>query len=260
MPAKQYYFYFLLLFVYVCLFFSSITAQETSTARITFAPSQFVSSVQMTGTAVWHYGSDEQTGSVLLKAYANGESSVELSLTRGKRIETMDAFTKPDRTCTWSGFDGSVHETARHNCYLSTVWFLPQITIQPGGDSSQTVISSDFSADGNSIRLHCEHRFAGERNPRTSALLARLSAVDLEINANTGLPRSLLFNSHPDNDAGTDVPTEIQFSDYRQHDGVMTPYHIQKFINHSLVLDLRISEASVSLASSTVPSPAPVVQ
>jgi hypothetical protein len=227
---------------------------------IAFSSSGFVSSVQMNGSASWHYGSDEQSGSVTLQANANGKSRVELRLNRGTRVETQNAFTDADRTCTWSGFDGVAHSTAAHNCWLSAIWFLPQITMQPGAAAPDVVASSQASADGKILRLHHERHPASARGGQTAKLLAQVSAVDLEVDAATGLAQSLLFNAHPDNDAGTDIPTEIQFSDYRAVQGVTIPFHIQKFVNHALVLDLQISDVTVNFGASAAGSSASAAQ
>src|SRR5260370_19085871 len=214
----------------------------------------------MNGSASWRYGSDEQSGSVTLQANADGKSRVELRLNRGTRVETQNAFTDADRTCTWSSFDGVEHNTASHNCWLSTVWFLPQITTQPGAGAPDDVASSAASADGKTLRLHHERHPAGARTGQTAKLLAQVSAVDLEVDATTGLAQSLLFNAHPDKDAGTDIPTEIQFSDYRNVQGVTIPFHIQKFVNHALVLDLQISDVTVSFGAPTAGSAASAAQ
>jgi hypothetical protein len=203
----------------------------------------FVHQIQMTGTAAWHYGSDEQTGTVTLTAAASGASRVELHLARGNWVETQGALTDPDRTCTQQGFDGVVHQIAAHNCFLGAVWFLPQITLQPGAGAKDGVtVSAGTSGTGNA-RLHHERHVSRVRNASTASLIARLSAVDVELDA-AGRPTVLYFNSHPETDAGLDLPTDVHFSDYRLVQGEHVPFHIQKFVNNTLVLDLQISEVS----------------
>jgi hypothetical protein len=247
------------LFVLLTAAFSQTSGQGSGSV-IAFSNAGFVSSVQMSGTAAWHYGSDEQSGSVTLQANANGKSRLELRLNRGTRVETQNAFTDADRTCTWSGFDGVEHSTASHNCWLSTVWFLPHITMQAGAAAPDVVACSQISADGKIVRLHCERHPGGARADQTDKLLAQVSAVELDVDAATGFAQSLLFNAHPDTDAGTDIPTEIQFSDYRTVQGVMIPFHIQKFVNHALVLDLQISDVTVSFGASAAGPSASAVQ
>ncbi len=239
------------------VFFSSSVApisaqqQASTTPAIAFSSGGFVPGVRMTGTASWHYGSDEQAGDVTLDAYANGQSSMSLHLSGGTRIETQNPFTDANRACTWTSFDRAVHKAAAHNCWLSTVWFLPQITMQAGAAVSDSVASSAVTADGKTTVVHHERHPADVRDKQTADLLKEVSAVDLGIDTATSLPQWLLFKTHPDNDAGTNIQVEIDFSDYRAVNGVTVPFHIQKLINHALVLDIQIAEVQLLSSSST---------
>jgi hypothetical protein len=217
---------------------------------ITFSSVGAVSSVQMSGTANWNYGSDQQTGTVTLQANANGQSRMLLQLSSGSRVETQNQFSDSQRQCTWSGIDAVVHDSASHHCWTDTVWFLPQITMQLGAGATDDNASATAAPDGKIVHVHHERHPIGVRDNGTAKLLAHLSAVDLDIDATSGLPLELNFAAHPDNDAGTDIPVQVQFSDYRSVNGVTMPFHIQKFINNSLVLDLQISTAQVQLVSS----------
>ncbi len=238
---------------------SSLPATQPTLPAINFSSVGTVSSIQMTGNANWVYGSDQQTGAVILQAYANGQSRMELQLTAGSRIETQNPFSDPQRQCTWAGFDGAVHNSAPHHCWIDTVWFLPQITMQVGTGATDDTASFSTSADGKTIRFHHERHPLDVADDQTAQLLAHLSAVDLDVNAATGLPASLAFAAHPDNDAGTDLSVEIRYSAYSNFGGVIIPTHIQKFINHALVLDLQISNVQVQLAAPAATSPASAV-
>jgi len=70
--------------------------------------------------------------------------------------------------------------------------------------------------------------------------------MDIFFDATTLLPAALTLNTHPDNDAGLDIRIEIRFSDYRVVNGVQTPFHVQKYLNNGLVLDLQISTVSLN--------------
>jgi hypothetical protein len=217
---------------------------------ITFSSVGPVARVQMTGTANWTYGSDQQTGTVTLQANANGQSRMTLQLTSGNRTETQNPYSDSQRQCTWSGADEVAHSSALHHCWVDAIWFLPAITMQAGAGASDDNASATAAPDGKIVHIHHERHPAGVRDIGTAKLLAHLSAVELDIDATSGLPLELNFATHPDNDAGTDLPVQVQFSDYRSVNGVTIPFHIQKFINNSLVLDLQISTVQVQLASS----------
>jgi hypothetical protein len=237
------------------LAFIQSPAQQAGTSlqtipAITFSNAGPVSTVQMTGTASWSYGSDQKSGSVLLQANANGQSRMEFQTSAGTRIETQNPFTDPQRQCAWTGFDGAAHRSAEHHCWIDTVWFLPQMTMQPGAGAPDDSATATAASEGKTVRIHHERHPAGVRDNHTAQILAHLSAVDLDVDTTSGLPIALIFAAHPDNDAGTDIPVQVQFSDYRSVNGVTIPFHIQKFINHALVFDLQISTVQVAPTTS----------
>jgi hypothetical protein len=81
----------------------------------------------------------------------------------------------------------------------------------------------------------------------TAAVLPEpLSQTDLYLDPATFLPVIIAFNIHPDNNALTDIPIEIHFSDYRPVSGVLIPFHVQKFLNNGLYLDLQFQSAAIN--------------
>ncbi len=234
-----------------CTLVATLAQQQASSAPIVaFSSVEFVPGVQMTGNATWHYGSDEQTGTATLSAYATGRSTMALELSGRIRSETQGAFADAARACTWSGPDGVAHPAANHNCWLSAVWFLPQITLQPGAGAPDATFLTAAASDGKTMLLHQE-RHPTARDTRTANLLTEVSGIDMGVDAVTHLPQWLLFKTHPDNDAGTDIQVEIDLSDYRTVNGLTIPFHIQKLINHTLVLDIQIAEVQILASAST---------
>jgi len=233
---------------------TAATAIQSALPSITFSSVGAVSGVQMTGTANWTYGSDQQTGTVTLQANANGQSRMLLQLTSGSRIETQNPFSDSQRQCTWSGPDSVVHNSAVHRCWVDGVWFLPAITMQAGAGALDDVASIAQSSDPGRIRIHRERHVIDVNSTQTGQFIAQLSAIDLDIDSTTNQPVQLAFTEHPDNDAGIDLPVEIRYGGYSTFSGVTVPTHIQKFINHALVVDLQISAVQVQLATPTIAS------
>ena len=224
------------------------STQPSAASTITFSNSGPVASVQMSGTANWTFGSDSQTGTVQLQANANGQSRVQLGLGAGTRIEVQNPFADAQRQCTWTSFDGTVHNSATQHCWIDTVWFLPQITMQLGAGAPDD-FSSVTTINAQTIRFHHERHPSNVADKQTGDLVSHLSAVDLDVDAGTGLPLRLQFAEHPDNDAGVDLPVEIRYGAYSNFNGVAVPTHIQKFMNNSLVLDVHISDVQIQFAS-----------
>jgi len=237
-----------------------VVATQPSLPAITFSSVGQVASVQMNGTANWTYGSDQQAGTVTLQANANGQSRMLLQLPTGNRIETQNPYSDSQRQCTWSGADAVVHGSAVHHCWVDAIWFLPAITMQQGAGASDDVASLGQSGSAKMIRLHRERRLVDVDSVQTGQFIAHLSAVDLDIDAATGLPALLTYVEHPDNDAGVDLPVEVRYGSYSSFSGVTVPTHIQKFINHSLVLELQISGVQIQVSSSATSPSSPTLQ
>jgi hypothetical protein len=106
-----------------------------------------------------------------------------------------------------------------------------------------------------------EHIKVRDGNPRVpdkapaqvAQLTQHLTEIDLYLDPDTSLPLKLAFNEHPDNDASRDIPVEIRFSDYRAVNGTQVPFRLQKFINGTLLLDVRVELATLNsnLSAST---------
>jgi len=70
--------------------------------------------------------------------------------------------------------------------------------------------------------------------------------MEIYLDASTSLPAAVSFNTHPDRDASRDIPVEITFSDYRLVNGVQIPFHVQKYFNGSLILDMQFERADLN--------------
>jgi hypothetical protein len=79
-----------------------------------------------------------------------------------------------------------------------------------------------------------------------TAQIQRLSLVDLYLDAASYLPLVLAFKTHADDDLNLDIPVEIQFADYRLVNGVKVPFHIQKFLQGTLLLDITLSGVAIN--------------
>jgi hypothetical protein len=58
------------------------------------------------------------------------------------------------------------------------------------------------------------------------------------------LPTELAFNLHPDNNLGENVPIRVKYSDYRPVNGLQVPFHLQKFMNGTLMWDVELESAN----------------
>lgn len=216
-----------------------------SNAYAVLTGSLAVTDATFTGTARRIAGSDDETGTVTLKAIATGASRMDLSLPSGQRSEVWNASgTLP--VGIWSGPDGISHSIAQHNLMTEPAWFFSTFAIARAL-STGYVAKYIGHETWNSVAVEHITLYQQSSTPaKTAALLKHLSQMDIYLDFSTLLPLAMTFNIHPDNDAGLDIPAEIRFSDYRAVNGTQVAFHVQKYLNNGLVLDLQFQSVTLN--------------
>lgn len=222
---------------------SASFSQELPTARQTFEGAQTVSSITLTGEVTRISGSERITGSATLVAGADGSSSANLDAGSLSKTETQVTFAS-GQSCSWSGDDGTVHPSPRHNCMVPVAWFLPEVALfSPQLPSTGSSVLST-NASGQTV-LQWATTPASGLDATVTALIAHIGSFELEFDPATNLPLSLSFTRHPDANAGLDIPVKVTFSDYRTINGCSIPFHIQRYTNGVLSEDITVSTATV---------------
>ena len=70
--------------------------------------------------------------------------------------------------------------------------------------------------------------------------------MDFYLDAQTLLPSVVMFNEHPDDNQLVNISVQVMLSDYRNVNGAQIPFHIQRYVNDSLALDIQLTSASVN--------------
>jgi hypothetical protein len=207
---------------------------------------QPLNDVTLSGTARRIAGSDDESGSVTVKALATGAMRLDFSLPSGTLSEVR-ANSADGPAGVWSRADGVSHSVASHN--LSTDWgWFPAFTLSNLTSSANTILTyvGQETRNGHTVQhLSVKQQFPSQKG-NVAILLQHLSQMDIYLDATTALPVSLVYNIHPDNDAGLDIPVEMDFSDYRVVNGSQVPFHVQKYLNNSLYFDLQFQSATVN--------------
>lgn len=207
-------------------------AALTSTAR--------VNDVTLTGAVTQIAGSDNDSGTVTLKATAIGQGRIDLNRPSGQRSEVRDISAAPP-TGSWSGSDATWHHIANHNLLSDPTWFFPQFLIGRVLSNSGYSISSADAETMNGVAVQHIGVFQQyAESQQLPELLQGLSNVDIYLNSSNLLPVAIAFNIHADNDALTDIPVRIQFANYQAVQGVQVPYRVQEYLNNGLALDLSV--------------------
>jgi hypothetical protein len=212
-----------------------------------------LSDVTLTGTARRIVGSTDETGTVTFRALPTGEMRYDFSYPSGVWSEIHEGIAAGPLG-SWSGPDGVAHPIALHNLANRSDIF-PAFSLSPLLSSPNMMINliGPETKNGQSVYHVAVSQQFPQLPPRSASLAQHLSQTDLFLDATTLLPVAVDFNTHPDDNSSLDIPVELLFSDYRSVSGSQIPFHVQKFLNNGLGLDLQFSSASINsgLAVST---------
>jgi hypothetical protein len=203
--------------------------------------------VNLTATAEWTAGSLHERGTAQLQARADGSTNVQLNLSQASRTE-IQAKADYVRTCAWIDAAGTSHKIQGPNCFLAIPWFAPGLFTQPLS-SLPTLLGTmdDGQVSDNNATLHQISYFLNLDSADSSHTMraSSLSTVRVFYDPQTYLPASLEYLIHPDTDDAQNVDVRVVFSNYQSVSGVMLPFHIEKYINRSLLLKLDVSNAAI---------------
>ena len=209
-----------------------------------------ISDITLTGTATRVAGSDSGSGTVTLKALGTSSSRIDLSLSDGTFSEIR---TSPNSAPQgqWLAANGAYNSMAMHNCFTDAAWFFPALTVLSQTSNPYLTIAYVGQTTKNGIQVQQLHfAFTSIVSATSVAGLAdpliALSSTDVYLDSSSLLPVALAFYTHPDNNSVVNIPVEVDFSNYQTVNGIQVPYHIQKFLNGSLYLDMTIQSAALN--------------
>ncbi len=228
---------------------SLTTTTLLQNASQAFSKGQPVHGVTLTGTANWIAGGDNENGNITLIANSDGSYQINLEMGQSSRTETQTAFAQGQQ-CTWAGSDGVPQEVSGHNCMQSVAWFLPAVALF-GNLQPQVVatilVGSSPNAQSPGLDLRQQQSVVPSYvSASIAGMFTHLTAVDIFYDPTTYLPISLDYETHPDVNAAVDFPVQVEFSNYQTVGGITVPFHIQRYVNGVLALDITISNVSWS--------------
>jgi hypothetical protein len=202
--------------------------------------------ITLSGTAHRIAGSEDETGTLSYRALSTGAARFDFSYPSGP-WEEVHAAISAGPLGTWSGPDGVSHPIALHNLANRSDIF-PAFTLAPLTSSANLVVTlvGLETKNGQSVYHVSVSQQFPKMKPKSAALAAHLTQTDLFLDVSTLLPVALDFNTHPDDNSSLDIPIELLFSDYHSISGVQVPFHVEKFLNNGLVLDLEFQSASIN--------------
>ena len=239
--------------LFLCFSLSAQQTAQTSPQALALLQSsltaltngQALSDVTLSGTARRIAGSDDESGTATLKALSSGPARLDLSFSSGPRAELFNPSATPPAG-SWSGPDGISHAMPFHNLLTEPAWFFPAFAISrrlssPGFVAKYVGLES---LDGRSVHHISISQTSSPILASTDPLFPHLTQVDFFLDSSTLLPAAISFNVHPDNNELFDLPVLITFSNYQTVGSCQIPFHIQKFLNNSLLLDFQAQSAT----------------
>ena len=207
-------------------------AQSALPAVVTTPPST-LTDVQLTGTVTWHLGPDSDSGTFTLAATRSGQSRIDLQLSSGTRSEVR--LDNGMNSHLYLGTSGNWTESAVHNSFVDANWFFPLFSTAALASERSFVITSAGTA---SVQTQLS---PNALSGASAATLQTLSTATFDVDPTTHLPTRMRWSTHPDNDYGVNIRYEVRYSNYQMIHGVAVPFHIQRYFNGMLELDLTIT-------------------
>jgi hypothetical protein len=205
-----------------------------------------ISDVTLMGTVQSIAGSDNESGTFVAKALVGTGSLMNLTLPSGSRSEVRNISAQPV-VGTWSGPDGVSHAATYPNLLTDPGWF-PAFTIASllsGQNAIITYVGPETYNGQSVIHVSASQQFPSIPGD-TGTLMQHFTQMDVYLDPTTSLPAVIAFNIHADSNALLDIPVQIRFSGYQAVTGAQIPFHIQKFINNGLALDLQLTSVTLN--------------
>jgi hypothetical protein len=219
-------------------------------ARAALSGPNPISDVTLTGTARRIAGSDDESGSVTLKAMSRGEARLDMVFPSGQLNEVRSTSTE-----TAAGRDGAKldsRSTSRKipffNLLTEPAWFFPAFILQRASSDPRytaTYVGHE-TLDSEEVE-HLSVSYHPERiAPDMAKTIEDLSKTEIFLESSTLRPVLMTFNTHPEAAWERNTPVAIRFSDFRNAGTSLVPYRIQKYIQNVLVLDVEVQTVQLN--------------
>ncbi len=256
------------LLLWIALTFNGLHAQTQSTqpnpqlvlqsSLRVLAGTVSVTDTKLLAAVNYTAGSDVETGTAELEASGFDELLSVLTLPSGTQTLVRQGMAEA-----LTGADGQVQIAALHNSLYPAPWFMPALLVQgwllPANNVTLGSATNEVRNGQNVIHIDAYRLPVGQLDALTGSYLVQASTADLYLDATTLLPLYLDFTLHPDNDELINFPVTIAFLSYSSVNGVQVPFHIQRFLQRSLLLDLTLSSAAINVgvpqSDFTIPQP-----
>ena len=217
---------------------TAISLAQQSVAALTGGA--IVTDVTLSGSLTSVLGSDAANGTGTLKAKGTSESRVDLSLSSGETRSDVRNVASGTAGGAWEKDGGTPVAYAAHNCWTDAAWFFPALS-----SLTQTANPAiTFKYIGQEVHDGVNTQHIQVFQPSSVSLLQHLSTIDFYLDPASALPLAIDFQVHPDANASSDIPAEVQFASYQPVNGIMVPLQILRMLNGGVVLQITVTSAT----------------
>lgn len=209
------------------------------------AGQQIIQDSRLTGNVEYIAGSDDETVPISLEGISSGSGRTDISLSAGTLTEMRQVLPSAT-TGVWLANGGPPHSIAEHNMMTDAAWFFPLFVVQRLLTDPNAIVS-DLGTENGTIHIQAVEASFGNLTPTAATQVQHLSEIDLYLDASSYVPVGLGFNIHPDSNAFLDIPVYVQFSNYHQTTGASVAMRIQKYLNGTLAMDIRVQTVALNI-------------
>jgi hypothetical protein len=223
----------------------AVSLVQKSVAALTAGAA--VADVTLKANVISILGSDGEIGTGTLLAKGTAESSVNLNLSGGTRSDIRNSSSGvPAGEWTKNGATTPTHY-AIHNGWTDASWFFPALSSLT--QTANPIFVFQYIGQEQYNGANVQHVRVFQLYPsdtRNMLQASRMSAMDFYLDAVSSLPVATAFKAHPDTDMNADIPVAVLFGNYQVVSGIQIPFHTQRSINGTIVLDITVTSAAVN--------------
>ena len=203
-----------------------------------------LSDVTLNASVTSTVGSDYDTGNATFYGKGISESRVDFSLNAsGVRSDVRNVATGTPGGA-WETKGGTPTPFAPHNCWTDASWFFPELSSLTQTANPNFVFKYVGSEQHGGVNTQHIRSYQLPPSGLKNSPISSLTTMDFYLDAVSLLPIAIGFQSHPDNNMGTNLPAEIDFANYQSVSGFQVPFHFQQIFSGRVVFDVVVTSSS----------------
>jgi len=204
-----------------------------------------VNDVTLNANVISVLGAEPETGTATFQAKGTRESRVDLAVPSGTRAEVRSNVGMFP-TGAWAQNASTPVTVPQHNTWTDAAWFFPALSSLSQVTNPQLVFSNVGQEQHNGVTVQHIRSYQVTPSGVSNSSIPGLSVMDFYLDPNSYLPMAVAFNLHSDTNMGVNIPVEIRFANYQAVNGVQIPFHFQRVLNGSLVLDATVTNVAIN--------------